>query len=123
LTVFFLGVSEFSSVFLIFVDLAKYFPPEPETFYDSVVAVSGPLFAVSFAFYRVVLWWQVSLLLWKDCYHVVSKGVSNKLRPGKNFVLYAFLFLNLPLGVLQLYWFTIILGEARKLLSGETWSS
>jgi TLC domain len=105
------------------VDLAKYFPPEPQSFYDSVVAVSGPLFAVSFTFYRVVLWWQVSLLLWKDCYHVVSKGVSDKLRPGKNFVLYAFLFLNLPLGLLQLYWFTIILDEARKLLAGDAWSS
>lgn len=100
-------------------DLARYFPPEPETIYASVVAVSGPLFALSFAFYRVVLWWQVSLLLWKDCYHVVSKGVSDKLRPGKNFVLYIFLLLNLPLGVLQLYWFTIILEEVRKLLAGE----
>lgn len=101
------------------VDLAKYFPPETGTIYDTVVAVCGPLFAVSFTIYRVVIWWKVSFQLWQDCYHVVSTGISNQLRPGKNYVLYIFLFLNVLLGFLQLYWFSIILGEAQKLLAGE----
>ena len=115
--VFFLGVTEFSSLFLVIVDMAKFFPPSEGTIYDTLLAVSGPLFAVTFTLYRVVLWWQVSLLLWQDCYHVVTKGISNKLRPGKNFVLYIFLFLNIPLGFLQLYWFTLILGEVQKVLA------
>lgn len=116
--VFFLGVTEFSSLFLVIVDMAKFFPPEAGTIYETLVAVSGPLFAVSFTIYRVFLWWKVSFLLWQDCYHVVTTGISNKLRPGKNFVLYMFLVLNIPLGILQLYWFSIILGEAQKLLVG-----
>lgn len=100
------------------IDLAKYFPPESDSLFDTAVAVSGPLFAVTFALYRVVLWWQVSYLLFKDCYHVVSTGISNQLRPGKNYVLYVFLVLNVPLGFLQLYWFSIIMGEVVKAISG-----
>lgn len=115
---YFLGVTEFSSVFLVVVDLAKYFPPEQNTLYDTVVAASGPLFAVCFAIYRVILWWKVSIQLFQDCYSVISRGVAEKLRPGKTYVLYVFLVLNIPLGFLQLYWFTIILGEAKKLLDG-----
>lgn len=116
--VFFLGVTEFSSMFLLVVDLAKYFPPTEGTIYDTIVGVCGPLFAVAFTIYRVYLWWKVSFLLWNDCYQVVTSGISNKLRPGKNYVLYTFLVLNVPLSFLQLYWFTIILGEAQKLLVG-----
>ncbi|CAB9511259.1 TLC domain [Seminavis robusta] len=117
--VFFLGVTEFSSLFLVLIDLAKFFPPEPETTFDTISGLCGPLFAASFTVYRVVLWWKVSLLLWQDCYHVVTKGSSDALRPGKNYVLYIFLFLNVPLGLLQLYWFGIILDAVRNILAGD----
>lgn len=100
------------------IDLAKYFPPETDTLFDTALAASGPLFAVTFAIYRVVLWWQVSYLLFTDCYHVVATGISNQLRPGKNYVLYVFLVLNVPLGFLQLYWFSLILKEVGKVLTG-----
>ena len=101
------------------VDLAKFFPPEKNTLYDVAVGLSGPLFALCFAIYRVFLWWRVSILLFQDCYHVLSNGMADKLRPGKSFVLYVFLVLNIPLGFLQLYWFSIILEEVRKVLSGQ----
>jgi len=105
-------------MFLVIIDLAKFFPPEPNTRFDTVVAVSGPPFAVTFAFYRVGMWWKVSYMLFRDCHAVLSTGRSNQLRPGKDYVLYVFLVLNIPLGCLQLYWFSIILEEAMKLLSG-----
>ena len=117
-TVYFLGCTEVSSMFLVIIDLAKFFPPEPNTRFDTVVAVSGPPFAVTFAFYRVGMWWKVSYMLFRDCHAVLSTGRSNQLRPGKDYVLYVFLVLNIPLGCLQLYWFSIILEEAMKLLSG-----
>ena len=101
------------------VDLAKYFPPEEsESFFGIIVAICGPLFALTFTIYRVIVWWQVSYLLFTDCYHVVSTGISNQLRPGKNYVLYVFLVLNVPLGFLQLYWFTKIMEEVMKIVGG-----
>jgi hypothetical protein len=113
-------VTEFSSIFLVFVDLAKFFPPQPGTPYDTIVGgLFGPMFALTFAIYRIVLWCQVSLLLWKDCWAVFSSGMAEKLRPGKSVVLYVFLGLNLPLTLLQFYWFSIILGEVKKVLTGD----
>lgn len=115
--VFFLGLSEFSSIFLIFVDLSNYYPPTPGSLYDEfIAAIAGPLFAISFIVYRVILWWPVSLRLFRDVSAVVRSGQAEKLRPGHSWVLYVFLAINIPLGLLQLYWFTIILEEARKVL-------
>lgn len=120
--VFFLGLSEFSSIFLVFVDVAKFFPPTPGTYYDTWVnMVCGPLFVVTFFYYRVFLWWKVSYLLWSDALTVLRNGVAEKLRPGRSYVLYIFLTLNPILGVLQLYWFGIILNEVHKvLMSGHS---
>lgn len=115
-TVFFLGLTETSSTFLVFLDLAKFFPPTKDTFFDVLIGIAGPCFLISFALVRVILWWKVSYLLWKDCYHVVIKGIAEQLRPGKSKVLYVFLGLNIPLSLLQLYWFTIIIEEAMKVL-------
>ena len=120
LTVFFLGLSELSSIFLVFVDLGRYFPPAPGSLYDFWVgAVCGPLFAVAFVWYRVIVWWKVSFLLWTDALHVIRTGIANKMRPGRSYVLYIFLILNLPLGVLQLYWFGLILVEVKKLVLAQ----
>jgi hypothetical protein len=119
--IFYLGLSEVSSIFLVFVDLSKYFPPIPGTLYDHFVGiVCGPMFVAGFTFYRVILWWPVSYRLFTDVYSVVTSGQAQKLRPGCSWVLYVFLGLNLPLGLLQLYWFTIILGEVCKVL-GVSW--
>jgi hypothetical protein len=101
----------------LFVDLGNYFPPTPGTFYDFWVnGICGPLFAVFFAWYRVILWWKVSYQLWSDAIYVIRTGIAERQRPNRSFVLYIFLILNLPLGILQLYWFGIILGEVKKLL-------
>jgi hypothetical protein len=119
--IFYLGLSEVSSLFLVFIDLSKYFPPIPGTLYDHFIGiVCGPMFVAAFTFYRVILWWPVSYQLFTDVYSVVTSGQAQKLRPGCSWVLYVFLGCNLPLGLLQLYWFTIILGEVCKVL-GLSW--
>jgi hypothetical protein len=117
--IFFLGLSEVSSIFLVFVDLARFIPPPEGSVLDKFVAfVAGPIFAICFVFYRAFLWWPVSIQLFKDVYHVMVKTKqASELRPGSSWVLIVFLFLNLPLGLLQIYWITIIAEEAGKILS------
>ena len=115
--VFFVGLTEVSSIFLVFVDLAQYFPPEKGSTFDLFVGmVCGPLFAICFVYYRVLLWWPISWRLFCDAWNVLKSGQASQLRPGKEWVLYIFLAMNLPLGVLQLYWLTIILDEAQKIV-------
>ena len=89
---------------MVFVDLAKYFPPVEGTFYDLLVKVCGPCFAVTFYVYRVFLWAKVGYRLLSDSRHVLKTGMANKLRPGKVYVIYLFLISCLLLFFLQLYW-------------------
>lgn len=116
--IFYLGLSEVSSIFLVMMNLAQHFPPPPASpFHQFVEFVCGPLFVVTFFYYRVVLWWQVNVKLWKDAMYVLQNGIAEKLRPQKSFVLYLFLAMNVPLSVLQLYWFGLIVGESAKVIS------
>lgn len=116
--IFFLGVTEVSSIFLVFVDLAKYFPPLPDTAFDAFVRWGcAPLFIVAFLYYRVYLWWPESYRLFRDVQRVVASGDAKRQRPGATWVLYLFLALNLPLGVLQLYWVSVIVEESQKALA------
>ena len=103
---------------MVAVDLAKFFPPLPDTpNYDFIVnGICGPIFAITFTYYRVVLWWSVGYQMFGDIFHVMRNGTANKLRPGRNHVLYVMMALNVLLGLLQLYWFSIILGEAAKVI-------
>jgi len=119
-TVFYLGLTEVSSIFLVCIDLAKYFPPTPDSKFDFIIgAICGPLFVITFFYYRVYMWWRVSFQLWSDALSALKSGMAEKMRPQKSFVLYIFLTINILLGVLQLYWFRVILGETAKVLAGE----
>jgi TLC domain len=128
--IFFLGCSEISSVFLVLVNSTQYFPiPEGTTVawwlrYDQIQkAALGPIFVAAFFYYRVYLWWIVSYQLYRDIMTITQSTSSTKSileteRPLPNdppkWVLFSFLAINLPLGILQLYWFGIILVELVK---------
>jgi hypothetical protein len=113
--VFYLGCSEISTIPLVFIDLAKFFPPIDGSSFDFFVgAICGPLFAVAFTYYRVLAWWKVGYQMVSDILYVRNNGMAAKLRPGRNHVLYVMMALNFLLGFLQLYWFTLILEEAAK---------
>jgi hypothetical protein len=116
--VFFLGLTEVSSIFLVFLDLAKFFPPSKGSPYETfVMLVCGPLFVASFLCYRVAMWWPVSYRLLQDVRTVLENGQAGQLRgPGAKWVLLLFLACNLPLGLLQLYWTTVIAQEVRGTL-------
>jgi len=113
--VLFLGLSEFSSIFLVVVDMARYFPPISGTSYDLVVNICRPAFAVSFFYCRILLWLKVSRQLWSDASTVIFTGTAEKFRPGKIFGLYTFLFLNVILTILQMYWMGLIVRVALEM--------
>jgi hypothetical protein len=112
-----LGCSEISTIPLLAIDIAGFFPPEPGTAFEQFVGgVCGPAFALTFTIYRVILWWIVSYQMFQDIFTVLKNGMASKLRPGRNHVLYVMMISNLFLGLLQLYWFQIILAEAAIVL-------
>jgi len=118
--IFFLGITEVSSIFLVFLDLSKYYPPQPSSaVYDAIVTLCGPLFVFTFLYYRVVVWWPESYRLLTDVRAVTRSGRAEELRPGASWVLYLYLALNLPLGLLQLFWTTVIANEVRDTLQPD----
>lgn len=115
-SVFYLALSEVSSLPLLMMSISKYFPPVPGSFHEIVNDLAGPAFAVTFTYYRVYLWIQMTHQLWSDGIYVLSKGLSDQYRPGKNMCLYLILVVCTLLSCLQLFWFTLIICEVLKVL-------
>jgi len=115
---FFMGVSEISSIWLVSLDIGKYFALRPDSLAQFFFQhVTGPLFVVAFVYYRVILWWPCSLQLLRDVREMMSTGKAAEVRgAGRNWILYLWLSLNFPLGLLQLYWLTLILEEAKTVV-------
>jgi TLC domain len=116
--VYFLGLTEVSSIALVFLDLGKFFPPAKDSALEMfILFVCGPAFVVSFIYYRVIRWWPVSYQLFTDIRFVLKSGQAKQLRGSRaTWVLLLFLACNLPLGLLQLYWTTIIADEVHGTL-------
>lgn len=117
--IFFGGLSEFSSIFLVFCDLEVFFPAhmQEDSWYGKFIFGCQVIFTITFFMYRVVGWWYVSIQLWKDAHYVWSNGIVDKLRPGKSYVLYMFLAADVILGTLQVFWFYQILLKVQEVLS------
>jgi hypothetical protein len=118
---FFLGMSEISSMFLVFLDMSRYFAPQPDSVAHLIVEkLAAPLFVACFVYYRVLLWWPISYQLYQDVKHVTKTGRANILRPGRTWVLYLQVGLDFPMGLLQLYWLTLIAKEVQAALGGSS---
>lgn len=105
-SVFFGGCSEISTIFLVVIDFDKYFPVEDKgSTLGLIITICQACFTVTFLYYRVIGWWQVSFQLWSDVFHVAKKGSIEDYRPGKGWFLYGFLVMDFLLGSLQIYWF------------------
>ena len=119
--VYFLGLTEISSLFLLFIDFAKYFPPIQSSIFSQIVSISEICFIITFFYYRVYKWNVISYQLWNDVYNVtVKSNVAQRLRPNKVYVLYVYLICNLLLGALQLtWWFYEIMPAIIKTIQGK----
>lgn len=117
--VFFGGCSEISTIFLVLVDFDVYFPAQDRgSTWGTIISFCQVAFTISFLYYRVIGWLQVSIGLWSDVLHVAKKGVIEDFRPGKAWFLYAFLAMDLLLGSLQFYWcFFIIVPRILEVLA------
>lgn len=118
-SVFYLALSEVSSLPLLVMSISKYFPPAQGSLFAIAQDLSGPTFAVTFTYYRVYLWLKTTKQLWKDVYYCLSTGVSNKFRPGLDFCLYLILICCALLSFLQLYWFKLIVMEVLRAIGFE----
>lgn len=115
-SVFFGGCSEFSSIFLVFIDSDK-FPITPGSLMDRWTLICKAMFFLTFSYYRVVGWIQYSIILWADCRAVVQSGSIEQQRPGKTFFIRIFQALDFVLGALQLYWYYDIVMKVASILS------
>ena len=93
-------------MFLVLINFDVYFPMEDRgSLWGTVITACQVIFPLSFLYYRVIGWWQVSFQLWSDVFHVAKKGRIEEYRPGKGWFLYGFLVMDFLLGLLQVYWF------------------
>ncbi len=111
---FFFALSEVSSVPLVVMSLAKYYPPTPGTIMETIGGIAPALFAVTFTYYRVIMWIQVTRQLWSDARYAISSGKAEQYRPGKTWALYFILLSSTLLTLLQLFWFSLIAVEILK---------
>lgn len=109
-SIFYGGCSEFSSIFLIFLDKQKVFPIESGSWADIWVQVCQVMFFLTFTYYRIYGWIAYSIPLWRDCETVIRSGSVEKYRPGKAYFLRLFQGLDFALGALQCFWYYKILG-------------
>jgi TLC domain len=114
-SIFYGGCSEFSSIFLVFLDKDGIFPITPGSTVDQFVLVCKGLFFLTFSYYRIFGWIYYSVTLWKDCHAVIASKSIEQQRPGKTLFLRLFQGLDLVLGALQCYWYYGILMQLAAL--------
>ena len=125
--IFFGGCSEISTIFLVVCDFDVFFPassgPTGSTSWWALFVTFCQVgFTIAFLYYRIVGWCFHSIQLWKDVLYVTQtkKGLAEQYRPGKTWFLYLFLFMDVALGSLQIYWFAFgIIPKIRQVLQEQ----
>lgn len=105
---FFGGCSEISTLALVWVELDKYFPTainETSSAWQGWIFFNQVMFVVLFVAYRLVGWFTVSRTLWADVGKVMEKDMETYRGPSTKAFVYAFLGMDVSLGLLQVYWF------------------
>ena len=113
--IYFGGCAELSSIFLVLADVDDMFHLDttttnnPQQLLAGIVEASKGLFVLTFTSVRVIGWMKWSYHVWRDALEVrQSKSLEQLRKPGASSVLGMFLVLNVVLGLLQLYWFGMI---------------
>ena len=110
----FMGMAEFSSIPLAFIDFFKQFPQYRERF-PTVNELSRNIFAVLFLTIRGCYWPYSSFWFWKQSLQVLASGVTYTPLG----VIYTFLVCNVMMTMLQWYWASLILTALYYLIIGD----
>lgn len=91
---------------MVLCDFNVYFPAEDRgSTWGIIITICQVGFVLCFLYYRIIAWIQVSYNLWSDILTARNKGAIEDFRPKTGWFLYWFLFSDVSLGALQLYWF------------------
>jgi len=118
-SIFYGGCSEFSSIFLIFLDKHKVIPVPEGSFLEIWIQTCQIMFFLTFSYYRIYGWIGYSFPLWRDCQAVIDSGSAEKHRPGKTYFLRVFQGLDFTLGALQCFWYYKILETVANMAAGQ----
>jgi len=110
-SLFYYGLSEISSIPLVFVELFRYFPGFAEKNRIADIGCKA-IFFFCFIYFRLVLWSIVNFSFWKDTLSTLADQKSHC--PA---VAVYFLAANLILSGLQFYWGWILIKEAFNLVT------
>lgn len=117
-SVFFGGCSEISSMALVWIDVDRYFVGTSSA-WTMFIMGNQAFFVVTFVAYRIVGWIAVSVTLWRDVRAVLPQPATHY-RPGKLWFMRVFLFLDVALGSLQVYWFvTGLMPKIMEVIAGD----
>lgn len=118
-TIFFAGCIEISNAPLVFIDLFKFFPTSTNDasfiIYENLTnQIAIPSFVLLFALHRVINWWPICYQGLNDIQDVTN--IFKTYRPKCSILaLWVVLILMVSLGLLQLYWFILIINEDIKI--------
>ena len=107
--VFFLGVTEVSSIPLALVDLFKQFKPLAAR-YKTTNARAREVFAAFFIVFRTFYWPVVSFYFWRASLKALQEGTAKA-----DWVVYTFLTVNVLLTSLQFFWSKLIFESLLKI--------
>ncbi len=122
-TVYFGGVSEFSSIFLALSTLFQYHPP------SSLVPADSPklplltalelfcqaMFVVTFFMFRIVGWVYTTIKFLIDCRYVMQKKLVSRYKPGTGWFLWYLITISIALSALQIFWFYQIVEKVKSM--------
>ena len=124
-TVYFGGVSEFSSIFLCISQAFQYYPPTSlvpsssalYTIFPTIEAFSQAMFVLTFFAFRIVGWAIMSYKFLMDGAYVIKNGLLKRYSPGSGWFLWYLMTMSGLLGALQVFWFGEIVKKIMDIMN------
>jgi len=122
-TVYFGGVSEFSSIFLCLAQIFEFYPPSSLVSPDSplssilptIVTCSQAMFVITFFAFRIVGWAIMSHKFILDGSFIIKNRLCMKHSPGSGWFLWYLLTTSGLLGALQVFWLKEIVNKVLEM--------
>ena len=122
-TVYFGGVSEFSSIFLCMAQIFEFYPPSSlvspasplSSILPNIVSFSQAMFVVTFFAFRIVGWTIMTYKFMLDGSSIIKNRLCAIHRPGSGWFLWYLLTASGLLGALQVFWLKEIVNKVLEM--------